>query len=937
MSSHPETPPAIPSQKDRVEDLSEDETDRFDVSLRHPDIADKPINSPIDSSDEQSHDEDEPDPAGNEGTDAAKPILLSRDKQLKTAYYDYALEKQMSQTDAKLFYQHSQRDGKGGYVDGNSPILRSHTFPANFGVETGLISRAGSLKSSRSNRSNTQVASGHTSAFLTGLPHPEGSSNNTIQLQGRDTSAGSQFGDIRPEEQLSAEKGDSSVARGSAPLQSSLESLPSTIPTDTPPTRIGTQTVDETTGYNETTNIAPELTAIYSNIQRILDVRQKYIRLSLQGSDDNPKDGPDWQIYPPPPEPAWDEDKARSLGRQYVREGATGDWIRGSESSEPYNSTNVEPKAPARQATARIRKAEQDIGEDFEISDLEPLPGTSKMVYRLDNHGVYQVFEDNRSVELDKPVVRVPTIRDFYVDLDQLLDISSDGPSKTFAFRRLQYLEGKFNLYSLMNGLQEMADSKKVPHRDFYNVRKVDTHVHHSACMNQKHLLRFIKSKMKKCPDETVIFRDGKYLTLKEVFESINLTAYDLSIDTLDMHVSLSPTTTYPYIATPGWHSGGSADVGQAHTDSFHRFDKFNLKYNPIGESRLRTIFLKTDNFIKGRYLAEVTKEVVSDLESGKYQMVEWRISVYGRTMDEWDKLAAWVVDHKIISHNVRWLIQVPRLYDVFKSTGLMENFEQVVRNVFQPLFEVTQDPGSHPKLHVFLQRVIGFDSVDDESKAERRIYRKFPLPRDWNTMQNPPYSYWIYYLFANMTSLNVWRKRRGFNTFLLRPHCGEAGDPDHLGAAVLCCHSISHGLLLRKVPMLQYIFYLDQIGIAMSPLSNNALFLAYDRNPFMAYFKRGLNVSLSTDDPLQFAFTKEPLIEEYSVAAQIYKLNAVDMCELARNSVLQSGFEAGLKRHWLGKNYRFPGPLGNAMEKTNVPNIRVGFRHDTLMEELSM
>lgn len=72
---------------------------------------------------------------------------------------------------------------------------------------------------------------------------------------------------------------------------------------------------------------------------------------------------------------------------------------------------------------------------------------------------------------------------------------------------------------------------------DFYNVRKVDTHVHHSACMNQKHLLRFIKSKMKKSPDEKVLYRDGKLLTLKEVFESINLTSYDLSIDTLDMHV----------------------------------------------------------------------------------------------------------------------------------------------------------------------------------------------------------------------------------------------------------------------------------------------------------------------------------------------------------------------------------------------------------------
>ena len=56
---------------------------------------------------------------------------------------------------------------------------------------------------------------------------------------------------------------------------------------------------------------------------------------------------------------------------------------------------------------------------------------------------------------------------------------------------------------------------------------------------------------------------------------------------------------------------------------------------------------------------------------------------------------------------------------------------------MFEPLFEVTQDPSSHPELHIFLQRVVGFDSVDDESKVERRLYRKFPLPKDWNTTQN--------------------------------------------------------------------------------------------------------------------------------------------------------------------------------------------------------
>jgi AMP deaminase len=163
----------------------------------------------------------------------------------------------------------------------------------------------------------------------------------------------------------------------------------------------------------------------------------------------------------------------------------------------------------------------------------------SPKVFRLDENSVYQVYETAEACDSNQPIVQIPSLRDFYMDLDAIIDVSTDGPMKTFAFKRLSYLEGKFQLHVLLNGYQEIADSKKVPHRDFYNVRKVDTHVHHSACMNQKHLLRFIKSKMKKSPDEIVLFRDGKHLTLREVFESINLTAYDLSIDTLDMHVSI--------------------------------------------------------------------------------------------------------------------------------------------------------------------------------------------------------------------------------------------------------------------------------------------------------------------------------------------------------------------------------------------------------------
>lgn len=650
------------------------------------------------------------------------------------------------------------------------------------------------------------------------------------------------------------------------------------------------------------TMINPELARVVQSFQKCLELRDKYITKSLQRLGDNPRDH-DGVFH----------GVAESLADVSGVKPDVDHSLAASLSS-PHEPWVIYPSPPPPHwrftAVKTVISADGRVTPDgqFNFSQCQ-IPGNHDWEFEIDDKGVYQVYT-NADAETRKPLFDIPTIREYFVDLDYVLGVISDGPAKSMAYRRLKYLASKFEMYSLVNEFQELADMKSVPHRDFYNVRKVDTHVHLASCMNQKHLLRFIKSKMKRSPHDVVIFRDGTDLTLEQVFQSLKLSAYDLSINTLDMH---------------------------AHQDSFHRFDKFNLKYNPIGESRLREIFLKIDNKIDGRYFAEITREVMNDVEQSKYQNCEWRVSIYGRSVDEWDKLAKWIINNDLFSHNVRWLIQVPRLYQVYKETGAINTFEEIVINVFRPLFEVTKNPQSHPELHVFLQRVVGFDSVDDESKAERRFHRKFPFPRLWDSKQNPPFSYWMYYMYANMASLNHWRKARGFNTFVFRPHAGEAGDTDHLTAAFLTSHSISHGILLRKVPALQYLFYLKQIGLAMSPLSNNALFLTYERNPLPDFFKVGLNVSLSTDDPLQFHFTKEPLLEEYSVAAHIYKLPQSSLAELARNSVIQSGFEMEVKRHWLGQEWYLPGAAGNDIHKTNVPNLRLAYRHRTLVEELSM
>ncbi len=41
------------------------------------------------------------------------------------------------------------------------------------------------------------------------------------------------------------------------------------------------------------------------------------------------------------------------------------------------------------------------------------------------------------------------------------------------------------------------------------------------------------------------------------------------------------------------------------------------------------------------------------------------------------------------------------------------------------------------------------------------------------------------------------------------------------------------------------------------------------------------------------------------------------------------------MKQHWLGDNFQEEGHAGNDISKTNVPDIRVAFRHETLLEEL--
>lgn len=215
--------------------------------------------------------------------------------------------------------------------------------------------------------------------------------------------------------------------------------------------------------------MTPELARIVQSFQKCLELRDKYITKSLQRLGDNPRDHdgvfhgvtegladvsgvkPDvnqslaasansphepWVIYPPPPPPHW----------------------------------HFTAKETVISADGRLTP-----DNEFDFSQCQ-IPSNHEWVFEIDDKGVYQVYTntDGNSApflpeELDsilfpagtkKPLFDIPTIREYFVDLDYVLGVISDGPAKSMAYRRLKYLTSKFEMYSLLNESQELADMK---------------------------------------------------------------------------------------------------------------------------------------------------------------------------------------------------------------------------------------------------------------------------------------------------------------------------------------------------------------------------------------------------------------------------------------------------------------------------------------------
>lgn len=65
--------------------------------------------------------------------------------------------------------------------------------------------------------------------------------------------------------------------------------------------------------------------------------------------------------------------------------------------------------------------------------------------------------------------------------------------------------------------------------------------------------------------------------------------------------------------------------------------------------------------------------------------MAEYRISVYGRKMSEWDQLASWFVNNALYSKNAVWLIQVVCCSGFYSCTSLSLSLSLVVSHWAPP------------------------------------------------------------------------------------------------------------------------------------------------------------------------------------------------------------------------------------------------------------
>ncbi|KAK5962717.1 metallo-dependent hydrolase superfamily protein PWA37_005159 [Arxiozyma heterogenica] len=707
-------------------------------------------------------------------------------------------------------------------------------------------------------------------------------------------------------------------------------------------------------------------------VLQLTSIRRKYITSSFQDNKLNAKYNIDtWLLYPKPLPKFWKFEKDDRFKRQ------------NSELDFLNTSEYLIHKKPG------IRDISY-TGKYFDINQYQ------------EEFSKFRELREKDCTFIKNDCRKIPNFTEFRKDFEYVIGIIQNHNINSMSEKRLSYLLNKFDLFQHLKSNSEVLENKQVPYRDFYNSRKVDQDLLLSGIISQRQLSEFIWNKINYEADKIVYCTsNNEKLTVKDFFQfgkengekTLDIGLKLIDDEFLDWYKNIY-LVTYHIIQLP------LKQIENILTGKQFRY------------FLIANTFLEFDNYIEGQYLAEILiKYSIHPLEKSKYQLVQISIDYQFMNKNDncnsnwWVKFAKWVVKWKLISHNIRWNIRISRVFSNLFKYKMVRNFEEYFDLFFEPLISEQ----NNINLQYCLSTVCSFDIVI--SQSDEYLWNEFPdinlSPKEWIANgDNPTISHYMYYFYVRLSAFNQMRYEKNLNTITLRSYCSPTASTRSSQFSIhdnfftesieslVCNLLLCNGGLLRGEGLwlapatLEYLFYLFQIPIIAAPLSSISLHssliqhpisetfyysnvnnsrnknninhsrdvtveeqTSYRNNPFMNLVKIGFKVSISSKSILfNSSYTLEPLIEEYSVAASIYLLNAADLCELARNSVLCSGYEGFYKAHWTGvlsmalDNSPISEMIGltdiwydkreDTRIKHNVPNIRRKYRIDTLNQE---
>lgn len=732
--------------------------------------------------------------------------------------------------------------------------------------------------------------------------------------------------------------------------------------------------------------------------KNLLTLRRKYMEGSFQdAASDRKNDLDTWLVYPKPLPKFWKfekDNRFKDLGMSASDLDLTHHDLKKANNHGYYYPHNIDEEF----LLGRKKQNPHFTGEYFKI-DLY------KKAYK--KHVIKHSL-----LRCDNELRYLPTFQDFRTDFKTVVAAVQSARLNQISERRLLYLLDKFELFQFLKQKSEILENKQVPYRDFYNSRKVDRDLLLSGCVGKRQLSEYIWEKLNNEPERVVyIDEDGKEIQLQDFFQCGENQNEESCIPVGLKLIDDDFLEWYKDIYLVSYHlfRASVVPIKQSLKGKHYRYYLLTRTFlefdNHIDGEYFAEIFTRFSlhTLEKSKYqLAQVSID---------YQFTDESGSTSGNW---WLKFSDWLMRHNLISYNVRWNVRIARCYSPLFALNKVGNFQDFLDLIFRPLREAMycDDIRFHFIMTNVCSLDLVISQVDDYMwKAFEDTNLE---PKNWSAGgDNPTISQYMYYIYRNLAELNSVRYNCYQNTIVLRNNCcpsvttnrtSQFGDTQLIFneqvESLVCNLLLCSGGLLQSEPIwsapatLEYLYYLFQIPITASPLSSvssgttmmedyrlststsiregaseknfvtdrreanklrnlsSVSRRTYSGNPFMKLFKIGFQVSLSSASILfNSSYTQEPMMEEYSVAASIYLLNAADLCELSRNSVLASGYDGWYKSHWIGAVVKRPRdkqvisqPLGmvdvwydkepDTRERHNVPFLRRYFRNETLNQE---